>query len=493
MKLKEAQEIRKNLETRREELRDTIRSLKSEADAVRSEVILLRSIADSNEAIPGSVSYLIENHTERFNLLVPVGELLQTSEEFVFALEAALGDAVNYMVTETWQEAILASQLLRENNKGRATFIPLNELKKGYDVANDSVLSHVSFEKEFKPLAELLLGQTILAGNPDEARERLKKTGSSAVTMDGEYITGQHLLKGGSKNRQAGVRLGLKDKLEKLAQKEIEITGRIAKQESELEAIVKQFNALNLDQIRQQISEKQKQLREFEQQMSRHQSEIQLYEKSIRDLKERQETLTGSRDQAVGELEELQPRQKEHQKKISDLSQKQEELKQQLQSLEEERSIAQNRYNDSRLKHQDVKNRAENLSRDIERAANGITGMQSRLESRSELLIQSNKKIGEFDQKITETKSRLEQLREQKEAADQKLQEAEKASGKQRGLIHEIEKELKELRRKKEVNLELVHHLSMAREKFEMQAQGLSDHIWETYGVLMDQLKGRTS
>jgi chromosome segregation protein len=39
------------------------------------------------------------------------------------------------------------------------------------------------------------------------------------------------------------------------------------------------------------------------------------------------------------------------------------------------------------------------------------------------------------------------------------------------------------------VNLELVHHLAMAKEKFEMQIENFSDHIWETYGILMDQVE----
>lgn len=38
--------------------------------------------------------------------------------------------------------------------------------------------------------------------------------------------------------------------------------------------------------------------------------------------------------------------------------------------------------------------------------------------------------------------------------------------------------------------MELVHHLDMAREKMEMQGQALSDHIWETYGILMKQIEG---
>jgi len=74
--------------------------------------------------------------------------------------------------------------------------------------------------------------------------------------------------------------------------------------------------------------------------------------------------------------------------------------------------------------------------------------------------------------------------------ADEALKKAEEDSAKQRGSINELDKNLKEVRRQKEVNLELVHHLAMAKEKMEMQIQGLSDHIWETYGILMKQIEG---
>ena len=487
-KLFDSTQKRKEFESEREQIRESLRMLKSERDAILSEISLLKSIADSNEAIPGSVSYLLDNHAEKFNLLISVGEIIQTSEEFVYALEAALGNAVNYIVTENWDEARLASKLLADHNEGRATFIPLSELQKSYPVVKSSILERVSVEKKFNSVAQLLLGQTILTDNLESAKSALNDAGISAVTADGEFVSKNRFLKGGSRNKQAGVRLGLRDKLEKLDRKEKEIHQQIVNKESVLEEIQQKFSELNLELIRQDIKESQKKLRDFEQTMSRYQSSIQVYEKSISDLKNRQDTLVGNRELAADELEQLQPQQKEFQKKILDLSNKQEKLKADLQNLEEERAIAQNRFNDARLKHQDVTNRADNLSKDIERAVNGIISIQSRLESRSELLIQSSEKIQSYSKSIDESKVELQKLTLQKEAAESKLKEAEQASSQQRGLINETDKELRELRRKKEVNLELVHHLTMAREKFEMQAQALADHIWETYGILMDQL-----
>ncbi len=486
--LEKAISKRSELEENQESLREKLRSLKSEKDAVQSEISLLQSIAESNEAMPGSVAYLMEHHAGEFQLLKPVGEILQTSEEYTAALEAALGDAVNYIVTDTLDSAKRASALLKEKEKGRATFVPIQALHRSQNQLPGSILEHVWHDDEFQKMARLLLGNILIAEDLEEATGLLKKEGAAAVTLDGDLITSNHILKSGSKNKQAGIRLGLKDKLDKLSLKESELDTAIEHRVGQLEEVKSERQSLNVGAIRQTIKELQKTAREYEQDMSRYQSGIQVYEKNIADLKNRKEALAGNLDVAAEELEELQPKQKEYQQKISDLSKEQQEKKNILQRLEEERAIAQNRYNDARLKHQDLKNKAENLERDIQRAENGISSITSRLETRNKLMTESRKKIESYSGQIEQTSKKLEKSRSEKTVADEKLEHAEKESSRQRGHINEIEKELKELRKKKEVNLELVHHLTMAREKFEMQAQGLADHIWETYGILMDQL-----
>ncbi|WP_069130659.1 chromosome segregation protein SMC [Rhodohalobacter halophilus] len=489
VKLEKAVEKRRELESQREELREAIRSLKSRKDAVSSEISLMESLAESNEALPSSITYLTENHSDNFSKLTPVGDVLHTTEELAPALEMALGEMINFLIVDSMDDAIRASKILKEESKGRATFIPLNELNSNYEVLGESIYHKVNCDSEFDQAAQLLLGTTLLADSIEVGKGALKNGVSAAVTKDGDLITANRFLKSGSKNKQAGVRLGLKDKLEKLEGNRQKVEESLNKKENELSKLNGELETLDAESIRRQIKEVQKSIRQFEQQASRWNSNAQVYEKNINDLKNRKSNLQSNLDSAQEELDALHPQQKELQQKITELSKQQKQKKDVLQKLEDERAIAQNRYNDAQLKHQDVKNKAHNLERDIERAENGIKSMKSRLTSRKELMTESKEKIEKYRYAIEQTEKQLSIKKESKQEADEKLAAAEEASSKQRGIINEIEKELKELRRRKDVNLELVHHLSMAHEKLEMKAQSLSDHIWETYGILMDQVE----
>ncbi|MEX0769117.1 MAG: chromosome segregation protein SMC [Balneolaceae bacterium] len=489
-KIEQASAKRQELEARREEIREEIRTLKSQQDAVDSEVNLLEELARSKDTFPSGIAYLMEHHSKSFNRMQVVGNVLHTDEEHAPALEAALGEAINFLIVSSMEEAVRASDILKQQDQGRATFIPLEELRPEYDSLKHSILSVVEADdKELQPLAQLLLGSTLLAEDVPHAKRLLEMGGSAAVTHEGERITTHRFLRSGSKSEQAGVRLGLKDKIEKLLSRREDIQNELNLKDKALKKLEKQLDELDLDKIRNSFQDTEQEIRKWEQQQNRAQSGIQVYEKNIRDLKNRRQLLATNENTAKDELESLNPRQKELRETLTDYENQQQEIKQKLQKLEEERSIAQNRFNDAQLKHQDLKNKAENLERDVKRAESGIESITSRLESRQELSTQSKERISEYNRTIKETESGLKEKKQEKTDADGKLSDVEEAAAKQRGTIHEIEKELKELRQKKEVNLELLHHLTMAREKFDLQAQSLSDHIWETYGLLMKQIE----
>lgn len=485
--LQQVSHQREQLQARREELREAMRSAKSKMESARSEISLMESLADSSEGLPASVAFLVENYSGEFSILRSMGDLLQTDENKAAALDAALGDAVHYLVVETMQDAEKASRILKDHKKGRATFIPLAELANSYPVAPVSICKHVRTDEKFAAIAQLLTGSVMLTESLQDATP-LPDGISSAVTPGGDLITANRFFKSGSQNKQAGIRLGIKDKLEKLQGRLAEHTKSYKKAKSDLHDIEDQINKIEPETIRQSMKEAQKKAREMEQQISRYQSGIQVYQKNINDLKNRKAGISENEDRAAEQLDTLQPEQKELQEKIIELTDRQKEKKEHLESLEDERAIAQNRYNDAQLKYQDVKNRAQNLEKEIHRAERGIESIKNRLKSRQKIAQESAGQIESYKESIQQTEEQLKRTREQKGAADQKLSDAEKAAAEQRGEIKEISDNLKELRRKKEVNTDLVHHLTMAKEKFDLQAQTLSDYVWETYGILMDQL-----
>src|SRR5690625_6400322 len=97
---------------------------------------------------------------------------------------------------------------------------------------------------------------------------------------------------------------------------------------------------------------------------------------------------------------------------------------------------------------------------------------------------QSNRKIIEYSEAVEESKEQLTQLRSHKEKADEKLAMAENETSRQRGEINEMESELRTLRKNSGVNLELVHHLTMAKEKLDRKSTRLnSSHVAISYAV----------
>ncbi len=489
-KLQLAREQREFLNTTQDELKDRIRSLQSTFDSVQSEIELLREIAESNETFPSSVQFLLSHHQHDFELLDVVSNLLATDEKHAVALEAVLGEAMNFVVVQSLEDARRAAALLKEHDRGRATFIPLDQLADSYEVDNDSLYHAVTSAKRFEPLSQLLLGNAILFESVEQACESIGESRrNTGVTYAGEVVTAHQFLQSGSKSKNAGIRVGLKDKIEKLENRAGEAASDLEKARKTLQQTQQEYENIDLRSLEQQLKEADQEVRALENKINGFDSRIQVYEKNIRELAGRRESLINSEGDSKEELQNLQPLQKELQQKLKDLHEEQNQKRQVLKDLEEERSIAQSRYNDAQLRHQDLKNKVENHERDIKRAENGIQNIKERLKLRSEKTEEAKQRIISHKALVEQYEDDLKLARGRKEVADKELSEAEEAAAKQRGKINEIEKELKDIRRQKEVNMELVHHLAMAREKFEMQEKNLSDHIWETYGILMDQVE----
>lgn len=486
-KLQQARQKREELSEKKDELKDQIRSHKSKLDSVTSEIELLQDIANSNEAFPGSVQFLLDEYADEFALLDVVSNVISTDEKHAVALEAVLSEALNYVVVETLDDAHRAAKLLKDKDKGRATFIPLDQLSDSYEVLDNSLVEQVECDSEFESLKELLLGNVRVFGSVGEAYDSINGR-HTGVTLDGEVITNHQFLQSGSKNKNAGIRVGLDDKISKLEDKAEAIKTEIQNSENELEDVHQQYDSIDLQATEQELKDREQQVREFENQISSFEQKIEIYQQNIAELNNRRESLINNEDSSKEELDKLQPKQKELQQKLKDLHEKQEEKKQTLEELEEERSIAQSRYNDAQLKHQDLKNKVENHERDIKRAQDGIKNLKERLKNRSEKTEEAKERIQKYESSIEQLENKLESLKEKKQKVDKVLENAEELAGKQRGRINQIEKDLKEVRRRKEVNMELVHHLAMSKEKYEMQIENFSDHIWETYGILMDQI-----
>jgi len=487
--LEEARVRKEQFAHTQNETKDQIRSLNSDLASTESESRLLQDLFTSNEASPSSVQYLLEEQRFNFKNMTTVSDIFSTDETYAIALESALGPILNYLVVDTMDEVLAAAKLLKKYKKGLATFIPLQQLAATYDVADGSLFHHVKSKTKYSALKQLLLGNILVFENAELMNKTELKKEWSSVSLQGDVRNQYSFYTSGSKSTHAGMRVSLNTKIERLEKKQVKIQKELHKLTEYLEQIQSKSSQIDLPSLNKVLKDFEQQIRTFEQQKNSMSSKVQVYQKNITNQVNRKNSLQSNEGNAQQELANIAPSQKEIQQKLDRFNHKLEQQKSLLESLDEQRSGAQSRYNDAQLKNQDITNKIENHEREIQRAQISINEVEQRIKLREERIHKANKHINFNTEKVTSSNEKLTQYNAQKEEADQVLSKTQEAAAIERGNINEMEKELKEIRRQKEVNIELVYHLHMAKEKMDLQSERLRDHIWESYGLLIKQIR----
>ena len=145
-----------------------------------------------------------------------IGQVITVKDGFEAAVDMALGNAVNNIVTKDEDDAKLLVEHLKSNKYGRATFIPITSFKPRaidqnlmplldragcFGVATGAVF----YDDIFDPVIKGLLGGTVIVDNMDTAVSLAKdaKYGFRIVTLDGDIVTPQGAITGGSKKSDA--------------------------------------------------------------------------------------------------------------------------------------------------------------------------------------------------------------------------------------------------------------------------------------------------
>ncbi len=147
-----------------------------------------------------------------------IGELLAVPGNLVVAVETALGAAMQNIVTADDQTAKLAVEYLKKEKVGRATFLPLKNLRitrPGQEEKASAKLPGilgfaaelVETGEEIRPALDFLLGRTLVAESLEAAIEVGRRCGARLriVTLDGDIINTGGAISGGSRSsKEAG-------------------------------------------------------------------------------------------------------------------------------------------------------------------------------------------------------------------------------------------------------------------------------------------------
>lgn len=206
---------------------------------------MLVDMQKNYDGFNGAVKVLLKNlensNKLKQNVVGVVASLMSVPKEYETAIEMALGSQVQNIVTESEDNAKLLIKYLKDNNLGRATFLPISSMKPRSLSAFKTEISSqngcfgvaselIKFDKKLASIFENLLGGTVIVDNLVTAVELAKKTryGFKIVTLDGDVINPQGSITGGSKKYTASSVVGRDREIE-------DITKQLASLKQQLE------------------------------------------------------------------------------------------------------------------------------------------------------------------------------------------------------------------------------------------------------------------
>ena len=185
-----------------------------ELDAARQRLSVLRELEKNMDGYQNSVKAIMRAAGARRlrGIIGPVSAILKVEPGCEVAVETALGAALQNIVVENEAAAKAAIALLRSDNAGRATFLPLDTVQPGVFRGRLSgtarlASSLVQADARYDNIVSNLLGRIIVVEDINEASRVARDNGfrSRVVTMDGQVINAGGSFTGGSVQRSAGL------------------------------------------------------------------------------------------------------------------------------------------------------------------------------------------------------------------------------------------------------------------------------------------------
>lgn len=142
-----------------------------------------------------------------------LADVLEPAAGFETAVEAVLGEAMQYILVQDQNAGTNAIEYLQTKSAGRSGFIPMTAVKPLNGSASSRIptgyrlLDHVSVQPHCHTIAEALLGHMAVVQDMNEALALFNQNGciQTIVTKSGDVISHQGLLIGGSQEQLSGI------------------------------------------------------------------------------------------------------------------------------------------------------------------------------------------------------------------------------------------------------------------------------------------------
>jgi len=176
-----------------------------------------------------------------------VADMIETEPQYEVAIEAVLGDRLQYVVVDTQNDSLKAIDYLKSRSGGRSTFVPRTTrevksepfVKNGHAGVIGSALNIVRYNDSYSGVAQYLLGDVVVVDTMDTALYLWQKSGfnKTVVTLSGEIVDPWGAVTGGAMEASGTGMLTKRREIKDLEHEVTELTANVTILEAELKSI----------------------------------------------------------------------------------------------------------------------------------------------------------------------------------------------------------------------------------------------------------------
>lgn len=421
-----------------------------------------------------------------------LSQLITVDNENSTAIEIALGAAMQNVVVSTESDAKRAINYLKQNNVGRATFLPISAIKPRYmDEKNlddnfgfvDVASNLVDCDEQYRDIVENLLGRVMVVEDIDCAIAISKryKNRYKIVTLDGQVMNPGGSMSGGSKGKGSGVlsRANLIEELKSEAQK---IGDELKNVQAELKKAVEDANSAVAD-----LQGADADLRNAKEEYIRAEGDAKL-------ISDKLQSLINQRDTMCRELENSEGRILLLNQAVENAKQEAAEIEKQMADTEAELNNVSTGAKELSSKRDKIREKTEQinlelvtLTKDSEAARLSVEELELRKSTQSDRVKNITDEINEIKAKNENLMLSINDVKAQADELRQKASESNDAVTQKIEDRNELEKRSNELRAKEKATLTDKEKLSGDIVRLEERKANMKKEYDELGDMLFEQ------
>ena len=498
----EAEYHHHQVDVRKKELKEKINGLhrmeaglQNEIDRRTARIDFLKGLIESREGFGEGIRFLSSTDRWTSSRRLTAADCLRAEEKYRAAIEAALGDHAGLMIVDSAAEAEEGIALLKQEAKGKATFVCLDRLPLIEGRLNVPALPGVIgwaadvavYDVVYAPLFRMIFDHVLVVDTPEAARRAAARIpGLRCVTLEGDLVTGFGIARGGSRRHDEGGMIGKQGQIEELEQEIAALQVRQTDLNGSLQALAAEHDAVDLTTLADAAKAIEKEMSGVEVRMAQLQFEKKRAEEITARNAEEIAALRAEVEQLAGEIAAAAPHLTQMAQEKGDVERNTGAASLELERTEREWSERSALVQELGIRIATLKGELQSALNDLHRADETTADIAATLERRAVDLRSANEEIAQAEAGIDENSRVMASMQEELSAVEERRRSVEQEFAGFRDEIHRIELRIRDERRRHDDSLNSVHELELKIADLRAKTEHVRARAEEEYEIKLE-------